>query len=193
MKCTKKQRLIIIGTLLGDGYLQKVGTYNCRLRIEHSCKQKEYIYWKYNSLQNIFHHEPKFYKHRNTYRLQSVSSKMLGYIKNKFYDQNIKKLPNNLSFLKEPIVLAIWYMDDGYYNERARYIEIYIPSSFGSDTRLLHKIKEFTNIEDWKIRNLSKHSKLILYKKENLIKFCNLIKKYIVYCMNYKLVEECRI
>ena len=189
MKCTKKQRLIIIGTILGDGYLQKIGNYNCRLRVEHSFKQKEYIYWKYNQLLNIFHHEPRLYKTRNTYRLQSVSSKMLGYMKEKFYDGTTKKLPDNLSFLYEPLTIAIWYMDDGHYNAKARYIEIYIPSTF-SDTRLLNAIQQSTQISDWRIRDLKTHSKLVLYKKENLIKFSNFIRKHVVECMKYKLFSE---
>lgn len=45
---------IIIGCILGDSYLTKSGC----LQIEHSIKQKEYIYWKYEKLKTIVRSEP---------------------------------------------------------------------------------------------------------------------------------------
>ena len=40
----------IIGMILGDGYLQKTGEKNARLRLEHGYKQKEYLLWKTEKL-----------------------------------------------------------------------------------------------------------------------------------------------
>ena len=37
---------IVIGCILGDGYIMKSGC----LQIEHSAKQKEYVEWKYGPL-----------------------------------------------------------------------------------------------------------------------------------------------
>ncbi len=39
----------IIGTILGDGYIDPQG----RLYIAHSVKQKEYFYWKFNKLKKM--------------------------------------------------------------------------------------------------------------------------------------------
>lgn len=40
---------IILGCILGDGYLNKYGT----LTIEHSIEQSDYIYWKYAKLKAL--------------------------------------------------------------------------------------------------------------------------------------------
>jgi hypothetical protein len=56
---SKKQREILIGTILGDGYLQKTGKRNARLKLEHSEKQKDYIFWKYEELKNLMQDRPK--------------------------------------------------------------------------------------------------------------------------------------
>jgi LAGLIDADG DNA endonuclease family len=45
-------REFVIGTLLGDGYLEQNGKYK-RFVCVHSLKQKEYIYWKFNLLKQI--------------------------------------------------------------------------------------------------------------------------------------------
>jgi len=42
---TKKEKDVILGTLLGDGYLNKRGN-NIRLQMVHGPKQEKYIKWK---------------------------------------------------------------------------------------------------------------------------------------------------
>lgn len=48
MKNSSIQQLVI-GCVLGDGYLTKSGC----LQIEHSIKQKEYVNWKYEQLKEV--------------------------------------------------------------------------------------------------------------------------------------------
>jgi hypothetical protein len=51
---TQLQRSIIIGSLLGDGYVRIVdGRKDAFLEINHSISQKEYVDWKYEMLQSI--------------------------------------------------------------------------------------------------------------------------------------------
>ncbi len=85
MMLSKRQKHIIYGIILGDGYLQATGQKNARLRVEHSAKQKHYIDWIYDHLNNVFTDKPKYIvrKHPKTrknyeyYRLQSNSSPIL--------------------------------------------------------------------------------------------------------------------
>ncbi len=51
---TRKQKAVVIGTILGDGFLQKTGRNNARLRLEHSLKQENYLLWKCHILENYF-------------------------------------------------------------------------------------------------------------------------------------------
>ena len=47
------QRQIIIGSLLGDGYLYPtVSKKYAYFRIAHGPKQKDYVWWKYNYFKN---------------------------------------------------------------------------------------------------------------------------------------------
>ena len=59
MKLTKQQTDVLIGTVLGDGFLQKTGEKNARLRLEHSQKQKDFLQWKGNIFGRLFQGKPK--------------------------------------------------------------------------------------------------------------------------------------
>ena len=51
---TQIQRSIIIGTVLGDGYLRIVPKRrNAFLEINHTFHQKEYVDWKYKMLESL--------------------------------------------------------------------------------------------------------------------------------------------
>lgn len=138
MKLSQQQKAILYGIVLGDGYLQKTGKQNARLRIEHSAKPhlKSYINWKYSMLRNLFQVRPieisrihPTTKNRNnTFRLQSHSSPYLGKLRNAFYPKGTKCFPENLDlFLSSKRTLAIWYMDDGYYDRHDKSAHLYLP------------------------------------------------------------------
>lgn len=146
MKISKTQKSIIYGLVLGDGYLQKTGEKNARLRIEHSYKQKDYIDWLYEKLENIFavrpakitRIHPKTKKNYQYYRLQSNSSPVFGKIRKCFYKNNQKIIPENISnLLKYNLSLAVWYMDDGYYYRRDKSAHIYLPKLTAEDQKML--------------------------------------------------------
>lgn len=54
------QQQLILGCVLGDGYLRKKT--NAHLQITHSVKQKEYVDWKYQILKDIVITPPKTYR-----------------------------------------------------------------------------------------------------------------------------------
>lgn len=57
---SKDQKSILFGITLGDGYLQSTGKNNARLRLEHSYKQKEYLFWKVEKLHQLFQGKPVY-------------------------------------------------------------------------------------------------------------------------------------
>ena len=69
---TQIQRSLIIGSLLGDGYVRIVkGRRNAFLEINHAFSMKEYVDWKYEILKDIVISPPKMRKgngHRVAYR-----------------------------------------------------------------------------------------------------------------------------
>ena len=60
---TQLQKSIIIGCILGDGYLRIFpGRKNALMEINHSAKAKDYVDWKYSVLENAVASEPKIRK-----------------------------------------------------------------------------------------------------------------------------------
>lgn len=135
--------MIIYGLILGDGFLQKTGKQNARLRVEHSAKQRVYVDWIYQSLSNLFTDKPKQIsrqhpKTKQVYhyiRLQSCSALIFGKLQSQFYSGNKKIIPVTVDkLLRYRLTLAVWYMDDGYYYSRDKSAHIYL-SSLDKDSR----------------------------------------------------------
>jgi len=160
----KRQREILIGTILGDAWLQRTGRRSARLRLEHSEKQKDYIFWKYEELKTLMQDQPKrierfnprFNKTYVYYRCQSHSSPTLGRYRQYFYDEaGRKRVPEQIEkLLRSPLSLAVWYMDDGHYYARDKVAFIYLPNyteeelsrlckalglNFGVEPKLIYK------------------------------------------------------
>jgi len=112
---TQLQKSIIIGSILGDGYLRIIPKRkNAFLEINHSFNQKEYVDWKYQALKNICKSTPKLRKskgERLAYRFYTKQHEEITKIFNVFYRNGRKIIPKNLSL--NPIILSVWFMDDG--------------------------------------------------------------------------------
>ena len=125
MKLTERQTEVLVGTVLGDGFLQKTGSKNARLRLEHSDKQKDYLLWKGTQLSRLFQGKPSYLSRvhpksgqRYSYvRWQSNASPELGVWQRYFYPNGKKIIPADIGKNLSSLALAVWYMDDGYYSK----------------------------------------------------------------------------
>src|SRR3989344_7131398 len=135
MELTQQQIDVLVGTILGDGFLQKTGEKNARLRLEHGDKQKTYVLWKGSIFGRLFQGKPSYLerihpKSKETYkycRWQSTATPAFGKWRKYFYPEGKKIIPSNIGdFLTHPITLAVWYMDDGYFNKIDRNSLIYL-------------------------------------------------------------------
>lgn len=135
MHLTKNQKAILVGSVLGDAFLQKTGERNARLRFEHGAKQKEYLLWKVSALSRLFqgrstHLSRVHPKTKATYeywRAQSNATPEIGKLRSVFYPNGKKRIPVDLAkFLQEPLALAVWYMDDGYYYPKDKNSFLYL-------------------------------------------------------------------
>jgi len=60
---TQEQKSLIIGTILGDGYLRIIPRRkNAFLEVNHSANQRDYVDWKYSILRSIVKSGPKLRK-----------------------------------------------------------------------------------------------------------------------------------
>lgn len=118
---SEKQQSLIIGCLLGDGYMRCKT--NAHLQITHSIHQKEYVDWKYRILSNIVRTPPKAYRGnggRVGYRFFTRSLPSLTRYYHLFYDNGRKRIPRDL--ILNEFSLACWYMDDGSKSHRSCYL-----------------------------------------------------------------------
>ena len=51
---TTRQSGIIIGTILGDSYIELSGSGKTKIQIKQANKHKEYVFWLYKNLKDLF-------------------------------------------------------------------------------------------------------------------------------------------
>lgn len=114
LKLSDLQKRVLLGTILGDACLiANVWGKNYRLQIEHSKQQKQYVFWKYEIFKEFTISPPKFCKQNNSWRFRTISTEEFTKFYKLFYKDNRKILPYDLTFIADPLVLAVWFMDDG--------------------------------------------------------------------------------
>jgi hypothetical protein len=150
MPLSERQVDIVIGTLLGDGCLEANGRY-VRLRTDHSAKQKEYVFWKFQEMHNLAANKPRFieyydkrtskiYKH---WRFDTVSTEIFVPFKNLFYTHGNKQIPLNIKeLLLRPLSLAVWFIDDGYKRKDCKGAYFNTQAYFKQGQRLLQETLE---------------------------------------------------
>jgi len=191
---SREQKSILFGIILGDGYLQKTGKKNARLRLEHGKNQKEYLLWKVRKLGWLFQGKPRYLerihpisKRKYCYwRHQSQSTPYLGKVRKIFYSDGKKRIPEKLEKYLTPPTLAVWYMDDGYYYLRDRCSYLYL----GNVNKEEAEIVAQTLLEKFNIPSRVKQKKkgyAIYVSPKETQKLKNLIKGHILPQFNYKL------
>jgi hypothetical protein len=196
MNLTKKQKSAIIGMVLGDGYLQKTGEKNARLRLEHKAEHYDYLVWKTKILPQLFQGKPKILKRINpithkTYsyvRHQSNASPYLGKIRALFYLNNKKRIPENLEkWLRDDIAFVIWYYDDGYYYRRDRCCYLYLGRVSKEEAKIASAvIKNKFNLLNRILDKKQKGFVIYFYPSERR-KIKKIVEKYFVPVMAYKI------
>ncbi len=182
LEVSDKQIQILIGCLIGDAYITKLG----KIQIEQSDKQKDYINWKYQELASISYSGPKevirFEKSDNrvTKSFRFWTRQYFRIWRDKFYQGNRKIFPKDLASLITPLSIAFWYMDDGCFSGRQCTLST---ESFDSDSKvfLLNKLENFG------IEAIIRSNGKLRIKNNSLSKFFELVDPYIHSSMRYKL------
>lgn len=192
-KLSPKQKEVVIGCILGDGYLRKLeGRRDAFLEINHSIKAKEYVDWKWKILKSIAASPPKSRRQnkglwKEAYRFFTREHQELTELWRKFYKDGKKFIPKG--FTLTPLSLAVWFMDDG---SRTKKGDVYLNCQqfdFESQRRLLHALR-LLGIRA-RMNKDGKYYRIRIYK-ESLPKFFEIIKPYIHPSMQYKLSPEYR-
>ena len=135
MKLTEKDKSILIGLLLGDGYIDDKG----RIYIEHGEKQKDYCIYKakllhsvcggkdikvheYTRKRSILKDKKQFKEDTfTTYSFKKQSQSFIS-IRQILYDENRKKhISEEILQYLTPEAIALWWMDDGCLTKKYTY------------------------------------------------------------------------
>ena len=183
---TRQQKLVILGCVLGDGYLRIVpGRKNAFLETNHSIKAKEYVDWKYEVLKSICLSPPKrrvIDKRRIGYRFFTRQHQEITKIYKLFYPQGKKIIPKNMQLSE--LTLAVWFMDDGSKTKKG---DVYLNTqqfSLDDQKRLLYFLRKL------KLRarlNKDKKYHRIRFYHQSVGRLVKLIKPYIIPSMEYKI------
>lgn len=182
LEVSNRQIEILVGCLLGDAYLTKLG----KIQIEQSDKQKDYIIWKhqelasisYSGLKEVIRYDKKDNRVTKSYRFWT--RQYFRSWRNKFYRGNRKIYPRDLANWISPLSIAVWFMDDGYHKNKNC---ILATESFDLKDRkqLLEKLRSFG------VEVILRINGKLRIRSKSLSKFFELVKPYIHQSMYYKL------
>lgn len=191
---TEVANQIIVGSLLGDGYISKYkDNVNSKLIIKHSYKQKPYSRYKKYLLSlenlNIFQYDSKYFDPRANKNYYSTcigtSNSNFNMLRDNWYKEGKKIIPRDIKL--SPLSLAIWFMDDGTKVGNSGYY-LCTNNFLIEDVEFLQKLLS----EDLGIvsRIHYNRGKPIIYIPENSVeKFNSHVYKYIHKSMKYKLLS----
>jgi hypothetical protein len=186
------QRSVVVGSLLGDANLTaNWSKTNFSLQIAHSIKQKDYVAWKYEVLRDWFLSPPRYYARNQSLTIKTISHPEITQLAKLFYCNSRKVLPDNvIDIIRDPISLAVWFMDDGNIIRREGKVYGYHlnTQSFSREendiiSQILYKVHGIENLLE---KNHGRY-RIRIMRKESRSKFQDIIRQYILPEMKYKL------
>jgi LAGLIDADG DNA endonuclease family len=109
---TSLQRELVIGSMLGDGYLMPTTAGYC-FRVSHGPQQRRYVDWKFGILSAFVRTAPR--ASGRSYYFRTITHPEFSGLRRAFYGSTFQKvLPVELLYRElSPFGLAVWFMDDG--------------------------------------------------------------------------------
>ena len=186
------QHDIILGTLLGDGFLEKNGK-NFRLVIDHSLNQISYVKWLKSQLQDFKssvvikkRFDSRVGKTYNHCILRTESSRLLdNYSEIVYRGKSKKMIPKNLPEIINGQILAIWIMDDGYKRNDCNALRLNTQSFSYEEHKLIQKALQSISIESTIQRH--KNGFVIYIPSRSMNKIRETVNPYIIPEMKYKI------
>jgi len=187
---------IIVGSLLGDLNIRKLGTgHNPHMRFYQSTIHEDYLWYLYERFSVYCLTAPKTINrlpHKKTGKIYSsikFSTRALpcfNKLYNLFYPNGLKIVPANIADLLTPLGLAYWIADDGNFSKTGRNVTLSTYSFTEQEVKLLAKI--LTDKFNLKT-NTYKHKNgfIISISAKSLMTLQNLVSGVIPPMMKYKI------
>ena len=197
MALSQTREQIVIGLLLGDGYLEFDKFKASRLQIKQAERKKDYVFWLYSHLAEKVKTPPKQRLDTMQWYFSTRSLREFEQWRETFYQNGKKIVPRNIKgILTSPIALAVWFMDDGTldYRIHSHYSFTLSTDAFTvAEVRLLHDtlLQNFgieSSIQTPSSRG-TKYIKLYI-GKNGREKFLETIRPYMLKCFAYKMPPQ---
>lgn len=185
---------VLIGLMLGDGSLEFNGYKGTRLQVKQSEEKREYVFWLYDQFTDITKTPPQQRMDTRQWYFGTRFYENLEELRKQFYKDRKKVLPKDIAdLIRSPLTLAVWFMDDGRLDYRAKSHYAYHIStdSFTESEvqQLQHILLERFGIVTKTYLSLcrgKRYPKLYI-GKEGRDRFTELVAPYILPCFRYKL------
>lgn len=180
---TDQQMSIILGSILGDAYVHPQG----KICFEQAEKRKDYLYWKFAQLRNLAYPKVALVTRKDKRTNQQTRSyrfflrQYFRPLREIFYQHRQKVVPHSLQEWMTPLLLAVWYMDDGYLDRK--YPQLMTECFTKSDISLLRSFLK----KKFGLETIMTSKKRIQIKSEHANKFFQLVEPYIHETLRYKL------
>lgn len=191
-------KAILVGLILGDGYLTKPNgeSIRSRLDIKYDEKSLEYLQWIHLKLKELNPSEIKKKKGFHQYRFYTKTRDDIGQLRQIFYPDGLKHIPQDISkHLVDPITLAVWYQDDGKLDFRKNYHcnSIFATYCFSyKECELLANTLRANFDLDVRVCKCQMRGKMyfsLYVVSKSMDKFMQIIEPYIQGCFHYKMVK----
>jgi len=195
LEITEEQRQVILGSILGDGYIgidSKIAK-AARMAIKHSIKQKKYVEYKYSILENLCkkltidkRRDERFINpDYEMVSFRTMSHPIFTEYMNKFYKNRKKRIHEEI-FSISGLGLAIWFMDDGYLDHKT--VKFATNCFTIEDLETIQKM--FYTKFNIEITIQKKHT--IRIRQNSTAKFVNIISPFLIESMYYKIPIQYR-
>ncbi len=180
---TGLQRDLVIGSLLGDGYLMPTTAGYC-FRVSHGTQQQDYVDWKFRLISDLVRMAPRACG--RSYYFRTVTHPEFSGLREAFYAPRARKgIP--LSLLDQELTafgLAIWFMDDGAADRNQLRLNT---QSFSQEENVI--LAEFLHAKFGITARLNrdKDRHRLRIGAESIQRFIDLVAPHLIRSMQYKL------
>ena len=190
LKLTELQKIVIIGTILGDGcFIASRSGKAARLQVRQKAKYNEFVSWKYEFFKEWVMTKPRYDRFNDSIVFRTLSHPDLMEVRKIFYRNNVKIVPDNIKdLLTHPLSLAIWFMDDGNGHKKHFYLRLSTYAFGETGNKLLQTCLEENFLLDTKIYH-DRKGFYLCFLKDNAVKLYKLIRPYVIPCMEYKFIK----
>lgn len=192
----EKVRAILVGLILGDGYLTPFEgkSLTSRLDMKGDNKSLSYLQWLHKQLRSLGVSKLKPKKNYHQHRFYTKTSEEVGKLRKLFYPSGRKVVPKSIKkLLTNSLSLAIWYQDDGTLDCRSKYhynaVFATYCFSFNDCVLLAKALKKNFSLEArvCKCRMRGKLRFKLYIVSSSMNRFVKLVRPYVNKCFKYKI------